>query len=325
VTRPDTNNSTRGPERGNWRDFVELGKPRLSALVVITCGVGFILATDRPVDGTLLFWTLLGTTVTVFAANALNMWAERHLDALMTRTCHRPLPAGRLDPGVALLFSLALAIAGPTILAVFVNNLTAALGVIAMGAYLFIYTPLKQRSSLCTLAGALCGAIPPVMGWTAATGRLETGVWPLAAILLVWQIPHFMTLAWLYRKDYAEGGFRMLPVFDTTGRVTCPVILLYSLALLPLGLGVTLTGVAGWWYAGGSVVLGSGFLFLGVVMYRQRTELAARRVFLASIIYLPLLLGLMVADRGPVSGPLIQFRGDHSLAMSVAVPYEDRP
>ena len=298
---PSAGAPARVPQR--WAAYLELTKPRLGALVLVTTLVGFVLSGGGPVEGRRLLWTLLGTALTVGAANALNQWMERGLDARMRRTCRRPLPGGRLRPWQALAWGAGLGVAGPLLLFRMVNPLTAALGVAAEVIYLLIYTPLKTRSSLCTLAGAVCGALPPVMGWTAATGRLQAGAWILGAVLFVWQIPHFLALAWVYRADYARGGFRMLPATDTEGQTTVQVIVLYSLALLPVGLAATFAGIAGWVYAAGSLALGLAFVTLGVAMYRQRTEVQARRLFLASIVYLPLLLGLMVADRGPALGP----------------------
>jgi protoheme IX farnesyltransferase len=183
------------------------------------------------------------------------------------------------------------------VLALFTNLLTAALAIVAFSIYVFLYTPLKTRSTVCTLVGAVSGAIPPMMGWTAAAGHIEPGAWLLFGLLFAWQIPHFLALAWLCREDYERGGFVMLPLVDREGQATCRLVLLYSLAILPIGLAFPLAGLAGWIYTLGSVVLGGGLLALCARLYRFRTAAAARRVFLASVLYLPLLLGLMIADR----------------------------
>ena len=176
-----------------------------------------------------------------------------------------------------------------------------ALSVVTILTYLLCYTPLKTRTPLCTLVGAVSGALPPVIGLAAAAGCLDAKAWVLGATLFVWQIPHFLSLAWLYREDYARGGFRMLPVIDRSGTATGLVVTLWTLALLPVGLAAMLAGLAGWVYAIGSLLLGLGLLALGLELYRRRSNVCARRLFLASIVYLPVLLGVMVADRGPVA------------------------
>lgn len=277
--------------------YLELGKARLSTLVVITAFAGFMLAGAENLHPGLLFWTLLGTGLAALGANAFNQWREAALDARMERTRRRPLPAGQLTSRHALIWAGSVSFMGIVILAWFVNGLTAGLGALNLLIYVLIYTPLKRVSSLCTLAGAVCGAIPPLMGWAAATGGLDYGAWLLAATLFVWQIPHFLSLAWLYREDYTRGGFRMLPVADPTGRVTCPVIVLYTLALVPVGLAFFLGGLSGYFFLGASFLLGLSFLYWGTQLFLRRTETNARRVFLASLIYLPLFMGFLVIDQ----------------------------
>ena len=266
-------------------------------LVLVTTLVGFLVASGGAVDWLRLGWTLIGTALAAFGANALNQCVEVARDARMQRTCARPLPSGKLEQQPAWTFALACGISGPVLLAVTVNELTAWLAGLTLLIYVGLYTPLKSRTPLNTLVGAVVGAIPPMMGWTAATGGVAPGAWILAGILFVWQIPHFLSLAWLYRDDYARGGFRMLPVIDQSGNLTCFVIILYSVLLLPLGLAVAFMGLAGAVYAVGSVLLGVALIVLVWRLERERTRVHARRVFLASVIYLPLLLGLMVADR----------------------------
>jgi protoheme IX farnesyltransferase len=290
--------------------YLQLTKARLSALVLLTTAVGFVMgsSTAAAIDWMRLGLTVTGTALAAGAANALNQVLEVRRDALMRRTRGRPLPSRAIGTAHAAVLALLAAHAGLALLAVAVNLAAAGLALATICVYLGLYTPLKTRSTLNTLVGAVCGAIPPMIGWVAATGRLDPGAWILGALLLVWQIPHFFALAWLYRDDYARGGFAMLPVIDRTGRLTGQVVVLTSLSLVPLALAATLAGLAGWVYAAGSVVLGLWILGFGTRLYTQRTEASARRLFLASIVYLPLLLCLMVADRGPVAGPALGSR-----------------
>jgi protoheme IX farnesyltransferase len=292
----------RRPRGGRLGLYLELGKARLSLLVVATTAVGYVLASRGDLSWRGLLLTVLGTALTSSGSLAMNQYMERTRDARMERTRHRPLPAGTITPAQALRVSVASMLAGLCILAAFANLLTAALALTVVVTYLAFYTPMKPRTPLCTLVGAVCGAIPPMMGWTAAAGRLEIGAWILAAVLFLWQIPHFLALAWLYREDYERGGFRMLPVLDRTGAVTGRMVVLYSLALLPIGLAATLAGMAGWVFLAGSVVLGMGLLALGVRLARLRTDRSARMLFFASLVYLPVMLALLVADRGPAPG-----------------------
>jgi len=290
-----------------WRrrvgPYLELTKARLSALVVMTALVGFVIGSPGPIDPIRLVWTLLGTALAAGGANALNQWWEVERDRLMARTRGRPLPSRRLSRGGALLYGAAITIAGPALLALWVGTLPALLALAAATLYVFVYTPLKARSPLCTLAGAVVGAIPPLLGWAAAAGSIQAGGWVLGTILFIWQIPHFLALAWLYREDYARADFRMLPVVDRGGHTTFRMVLLYSLVLPPAALALTLTGAAGPLYAAGSLLLGLALLLLGMQLYRRRGDREARRLFLASVIYLPLLLGLMMIDRGPGRSP----------------------
>lgn len=290
----DGANERRSSFLGN---YAELAKARLSALVVLTTAAGFALAAQGALDWMRLFWTLLGTSLAAAGANAFNQFLEIEADARMRRTCRRPLPAQRVRRGHALAFALAMSLAGPLLLAVFVNPLTALLGAACLLIYVLVYTPMKRQSPLNTLVGAIVGALPPMMGWTAATGRLDFAAWLLGAILFLWQIPHFLALAWLYRDDYERGGFRMIPRLDRTGQMTAQVALLYTLALVSVTLFVPLAGLAGRFYAVGATVLNVIFVVLAVRMLWRRDDANARRLFLASVLYLPLLLGLMVADK----------------------------
>jgi protoheme IX farnesyltransferase len=279
--------------------YMELTKARLSALVLLTTAVGFMLGGLGPVDWQLMGWTVAGTALAAGCASALNQVIERHRDRRMHRTQRRPLPAGSISAVHGTVAAIVMGCAGAGMLALMVNLAAAALALATILIYIALYTPLKTRSSLNTIVGAVCGAIPPMIGWVAATGSLDIGAWVLGGILFVWQIPHFLALAWLYREDYARGGFVMLPVIDCEGRLTCQVVVLTCALLLPLGLVATLLNVAGPAYAIGSVLLGAWMLILCVRFYARRTNANARAVFLASITYLPLLMCLMVIDRGP--------------------------
>jgi protoheme IX farnesyltransferase len=294
----------RAERRGLVGLYLQLAKARLSALVLLTAAVGFVMASPRVagIDWVRLLLTVVGTGLAAGAANTLNQVLETQRDELMRRTRGRPLPSRAIGPRHAVIFSAVTAGAGLAILALAANLAAAGLALATICIYIGLYTPLKTRSTLNTIVGAVCGAIPPMIGWVAATGRLDPGAWILGTLLFVWQIPHFFALAWLYRDDYARGGFVMLPVVDRTGRLTGQVVVLTSLCLVPLGLAATLAGLSGGVYAAGSVLLGLWILNFGARLYAQRTEASARRLFLASIVYLPLLLCLMVADRGPLEG-----------------------
>jgi heme o synthase len=276
--------------------YFELAKARLAGLVVLTTIVGYVLAARGSFDLAVFSWTVLGTTLTAFGANILNQWLEADRDKRMERTRNRPLPAGNVSRSQALLWGLLSSIAGLIVLDMGANRLTAVLSLFVILFYVLVYTPLKARTPFNTLVGAVCGAIPPMMGWTAATGHLELGAWILGGILFIWQVPHFLALAWMYREDYARGGFRMLPAADPDGSATGRAAFVHALALLPITGALAAAGVTGMTYLVFSQVVGIGFVVLGLAFARRRVRLTARRLFLASIIYLPLLLGLMVFD-----------------------------
>ncbi|HEX9808786.1 MAG TPA: heme o synthase [Alphaproteobacteria bacterium] len=292
-----TQAATNASAAPRWRDYAELTKPRITLMVVLTALVGFLLATHGRLQWGLLVHTLFGTALLAGGASALNQYFERQIDARMRRTANRPLPAGRLAPLAALAFGVGLGLAGGLYLWWAVNALTAALGVATLGAYIFIYTPMKPRSNLNTLVGAVPGAIPPMMGVTAVTGELDALAWALFGILFLWQMPHFLAIAWLYRTDYRRGGLAMLPVDDARGEQTVRQMVLYAAALVPVSLLPSVLGVSGPAYMAGALLM--SFAFLGVSAafgFLQSTRMA-RRVVLASVAYLPLLLILMVADR----------------------------
>lgn len=282
------------------RACAELAKFRLTLLVVATTAVGFLMAGGPNQGAAVLAWTVLGTALAAAGSMALNQVIEAARDGRMERTRNRPVPSGTIGRRMALILGTVTAAAGIGTLALEVAMTTALLGLAVVLTYTLVYTPLKPRTPLCTLAGAVCGAIPPMMGWTATGAPLSFGAWVLAGVLFLWQIPHFLALAWLYRDDYARGGFRMLPVIDPSGRVTGQMAVLYALALVPVGVLGALGGMTGWLFAAGSLALGSALVAFALRLAELRTEPVARRLFLATLAYLPLLLGLMVADRVPV-------------------------
>ena len=281
-----------------------LAKARLSALVLATTAVGFVVAPLPPgatqLDWVRLFWTCLGTGLAAASAAMLNQLAERRRDGQMRRTAGRPLPAGHVSPRVVFVAGVATGYAGCSILGFFVNLPAAALALVNILVYILLYTPLKPRTTFNTLVGAVAGAIPPAIGWVGACGVLSPGAWALFAILFVWQIPHFLALAWMYRADYAAGGFAMLPSRDADGTVTAQVCLLTSLCLAPIGLLGFFNGIAGYGYAAAAILLALAMAWLSLGFLRRRDDASARRLFLASLLYLPLLLAAMVIDRGSV-------------------------
>lgn len=284
--------------RRRWADRLELTKPRITALVLVTAGVGFYLASPAgALDVGLLLHTLLGTALLAGGTNALNQYAERGPDARMKRTRARPLPSGRMAPAAALAFAAAISAAGALYLALAVNPLTAILGALALAAYVFLYTPLKRRTWWCTLVGAVPGAIPPMMGWTAVRGELDVLAWVLFAIVFLWQLPHFYAIAWIYRSDYAAAGFPMLPVIDADGSRTSRQIVGYTAALVVVSSLTSVLGLTGAVYFAGSAALGALFLGAGLWAAARRSSVQARRLFLASVVYLPALLILMVVDK----------------------------
>jgi protoheme IX farnesyltransferase len=279
-------------------DFYELTKPRMNFLVVLTTLVGFYMAGEaRGLDWRRLAVTVIGTALTAAGASVLNQFSERRLDALMPRTRNRPLPAGRVAPIEALGYGIALGVAGVAILATRINTLTALLGAITLLTYVLLYTPLKRFTTLNTVIGAVPGAIPPVMGFTAVHGALSPAAMVVFAILFVWQMPHFLAIAILYRRDYAMAGFKMLPVVDEDLSVTGRQIVLYSTALIPVSLMPVYVNLAGQAYYAIALMLGLAFLSFGVSCAASKTRVDARKLFFASIIYLPALLGVMMLDK----------------------------
>ena len=274
-----------------------LAKPRLNVLVVASALAGYAMAGGESGRVALVLSILAGTGLVAGGASAFNQIIERDADALMKRTRLRPLPDGRLGHMEAMVLAAVLSVAGLLILGFGANMLSAGVALATLLSYTAVYTPLKKRSSFATVIGAIPGALPPVIGWTAARNELSQGAWVLFGIVFLWQLPHFLAIAWIYRADYAKAGFPMLPVIDPDGRSTARQSVVYAAALLPLSLAPTLTGMAGNVYFVGALVLTLLFVGLSMRFAATRAIRDARRLFFGSIIYLPLLWILMIADR----------------------------
>jgi heme o synthase len=285
----------------SWRAklaaFFDLTKPRITLLVVLSAMAGFALGAPAAIHWLQLFHAALGIGLLSSGISTLNQYLERERDGLMARTRLRPLPAGRLSPAGALCFGVALSIAAELYLYWFVNPLTAFWGMVAFASYLFLYTPLKTRTHWCTFVGAFPGALPVLLGWTAARNHAGWEALALFAIMFFWQFPHFHAIATMYRDDYGRAGIRMLPVVEPDGRSTARQIVLYTVLLVPVSLLPTLLAVSGWLYFAGAIVLGVWFLRASFAAARDMSREPARRLLKASVLYLPLLLGLMVFDR----------------------------
>jgi protoheme IX farnesyltransferase len=284
-------------EKGWLSVYLDLFKARLTFLVLLTTLVGFYVGSRGPLDYWLLLHTILGTALVASGASALNQLWERSYDARMRRTQDRPLPSGRLLPHTVLIVGCSASIAGLVYLALSVNPLTSLLGGASLCAYVFVYTPLKRVTWLNTAVGAIPGGLPPLMGWTAARGELSAEGWVLFGILALWQVPHFMAIAWMYRDEYAKAGFKMLPTLDPQGRRTGRQAVLHAWGLLAISVFPFLLKLTGPVYLAGALVLGAAFLVCAIQFSRQLTLSRARQLFFASILYLPLLLGLMVLDK----------------------------
>lgn len=287
----------RGAASRHASDFLELTKPRVVLMILVTTSVGFYLGSALILDYLRLVETLLGTALAAGGTLTLNQYLERDSDGLMERTRRRPLPDGRIQPGEALAFGVALVTLGLALLVWRINDLSALVTLSIVGSYLFIYTPLKRRSSLCGLIGAVPGALPPLIGWTAAQGEISLEAWVLFGVLFLWQTPHTLAIARLYRDDFARAGIRFLPVVERDGKSMGRQVVGHSLALLAVSLLPTLLHFAGQIYFAAAFLLGAGFLGFGVVLAFSPSEGAARRLLFASLIYLPLLLAVMALDR----------------------------
>jgi protoheme IX farnesyltransferase len=297
VAIESTQSGTRSARSGFIRDLVELVKARLTLLVLLTTAVGFYLGADSPINFAALLHTVFGTAAAAAGAAALNQWWEYKLDALMHRTRSRPVPAGRMRPRDAVVLGAALSIFGVAYLAFVCNALSAALAAITIIIYIFAYTPLKRVSTFNTALGAVPGALPPMIGWAAARGTLNAGAWMLFAILFFWQLPHFFAIAWMYRDDYARAGFQMISSDDRTGERSASqsvffCMLLFIVAGLPAFLGIATV-----FYLLAELVLGGVFIAVAMRFLKTRATSDARRLFITSIIYLPLLLGALVLSK----------------------------
>ena len=283
-------------------DLVQLTRPRLAVLVLVTVTVGWLLASSAERDWDSFVPVLIATSLLFAGASAINQVIERHSDALMARTANRPLPAGRIQPWKALAIGCTFVAGGLFVLLAAHQRLAAGLGVFALLSYVFVYTPLKTRTTLNTLIGAIPGAVPPLMGWAAARGRLDTDALALFLIVFLWQVPHFLAIAWIYRDEYERAGLRMLPVFDPDGTQTGREMIRYTLALVPASLLPCALGFGGWPSGLGALALGGIFLLSVISFARAPTRNNARRVFRTSLLFLPALLMLSVLDATLLSG-----------------------
>ena len=280
-----------------WGDYISLTKPEITFLVTISALGGYLLGAETAVDASSLLGLLFGVALSSSGGAALNLYLEREKDANMKRTSNRPLPSGRIRPAIALFIGLFCSVAGLSLLAVFTNVLTCTLAASTILLYVFLYTPLKQHTHYNTLVGTIPGALPALGGWTAATGALGVGGWILFGILVLWQLPHFFALAWMYRKDYSRADFKMLPVVEPDGRSTALQMLLASIALLFLSITPTLLGLTGVVYLLGVFLVSAWMLYTSMLFYKRKTNADARRVLKASILHIPVLVLMIFIDR----------------------------
>jgi protoheme IX farnesyltransferase len=276
--------------------FVELTKPRIAFMLVLTSAASFYLGTKGSFDFVLFANAMIGIAILAFGVATLNQYIERATDRLMDRTKNRPLPSLRLAPADALIFGLAQCAVAEIYLYFLVNPLTAALGLVVIVGYVLLYTPLKTRTSASTAIGAIPGAMPPLMGWTSAADEITLGALALFVLLFLWQFPHFLAIAWMYREEYAKAGILMLPVVEPEGRITARQIVLFAIMLVPVSLAPFFLGFAGMIYLVGATLLGAWFLVESVRTARSKSVISARRLLLVSVLYLPLVFGLMVVD-----------------------------
>jgi protoheme IX farnesyltransferase len=276
--------------------YLELTKPRIAFMLVLTSAAGFYLGSTGGFDIGLFVNAMLGITLLAFGVATLNQYIERDIDTLMERTAKRPLPMGKLTPLEALIFGTVLCAVAEVYLLFLVNGLTAVLGLTVIVGYVLLYTPLKTRTSASTAIGALPGAMPPLMGWTAASGNITLGAWALFVLLFLWQFPHFLAIASMYKEQYAKAGILMLPVVEKDGRITARQIVLFTVMLLPVSLAPFFLGFAGWIYLAGAVLLGTWFLLASIGAARAKTVEKSRKLLLVSVLYLPAIFALMVID-----------------------------
>jgi protoheme IX farnesyltransferase len=291
-------NPTLAQGRHGWiGDLAELVKARLTLLVLVTTVVGFYLGSESPLNYMALFHVVFGTAAAAAGAAALNQWWERGVDALMRRTRTRPIPAGRMRPLQALVLGVVLSSLGVGYLAIVCNALSAALAAITIAIYIFAYTPLKRASTANTAVGAIPGAIPPMIGWAAARGSIDAGAWSLFAIVFLWQLPHFFAIAWMYREDYSRAGFRMISGDDRSGERSASQSVFFCILLLVVAGLPAFLGIVNFVYEGVELLLGALFTAVAMRFLRMRNASAARSLFIASIVYLPLLLGALVLTK----------------------------
>jgi protoheme IX farnesyltransferase len=274
--------------------FVELTKPRIAFMLVLTSAAGFYLGSTGDFNFVLFINSIVGITLLAFGVATLNQFIERKTDALMQRTEKRPLVVGTVSAPEALVFGVLLCVVAEIYLAFLVNPLTAVLGLIVIIGYVLLYTPLKTRTSASTAIGAIPGAMPPLMGWTSAADQITVGAWILFAILFLWQFPHFLAIAWMYRDQYAKAGIKMLPVVEPAGKITARQIVIFTILLLPVSVMPYFFGVSGLIYLIGAGLLGVWFLWASVSAARAKSTEKARALLLVSVLYLPLLFALMV-------------------------------
>lgn len=276
--------------------YFELTKPRIAFMLVLTAAAGFYLGSTGGFQIGLFLNSMAAITLLAFGVATLNQYWERKLDVLMERTEKRPLPSGKVTPTEALVFGVLLCTAAEIYLLFAVNALTAVLGLIVVFGYVFLYTPLKTRTSASTAIGALPGAMPPLLGWTASANEITLGAWVLFVIIFLWQFPHFLAIAWMYKDQYAKAGIKMLPVVEPEGKITAAQIVIFTLMLVPISLAPFFFGISGFIYLAGASILGIWFLYESFKMARAKTVKNARKLLLASVIYLPLIFALMVLN-----------------------------
>lgn len=282
--------------REKINSYLELTKPRIAFMLVLTSAAGFYLGSAGGFNIGLFVNSMLGITLLAFGVATLNQYIERDIDTLMERTAKRPLPAGKLTPMEALIFGTVLCAVAEVYLLFLVNGLTAALGVAVIVGYVLLYTPLKTRTSASTAIGAIPGAMPPLMGWTAAANHIDLSAWALFVLLFLWQFPHFFAIAWMYKEQYAKAGIVMLPVVEKDGRITARQIVLFTVMLLPVSVAPFFLGVAGFIYLAGAILLGLWYLWASIVAARAKTVEQSRKLLMVSVLYLPAIFALMVLD-----------------------------
>ena len=276
--------------------FLELTKPRIAFMLVLTSAAGFYLGSKGNFDFLLFINSIIGITLLAFGVATLNQFIERRTDTLMERTANRPIPTGKVSPTEALVFGLILTVSAEIYLSFLVNPLTAVLGLVVIVGYVLLYTPLKTKTSASTAIGAIPGAMPPLMGWTASANEITLGAWVLFALLFLWQFPHFLAIAWMYKEQYRKAGILMLPVVEKDGKLTAIQIVTFTLMMLPISIAPFFIGVAGYVYLVGASVLGIWFLITSIKTAREKSVEQARKLLLVSVLYLPVIFALMVFD-----------------------------